>query len=75
MNLYKQLVHPQVCALIEAGECEGAPVIVSRYVLGKSLLDLMVHYRVHRMTARDRAINEQIYLQCPSVRQLSPGSQ
>jgi len=36
MNLYKQLVHPQVCALIEAGECEGAPVIVSSYVLGKS---------------------------------------
>lgn len=45
MGIFKQLSHPLVCPFVEAGECEGAPVIVSKYLLGKTLLDLMGHYR------------------------------
>jgi serine/threonine protein kinase len=48
LNLYQQLVHPQVCRLKFAGDQEGIPIIVSEYAMGKSLLHLLGKSRVNK---------------------------
>lgn len=48
LNLYQQLVHPQICRLVYAGDQEGIPIIVSEYAMGKRLLHLLGRSRVSK---------------------------